>query len=158
MKRPLAALLWIAAMLAMHGAWAQDKSAEVTDMQALKNAVAADKRALVKSTLDLTAAEAKKFWPMYDAYQRSVDAINRRRTAALEGLIALDKPMSQPFARNLANELTATDEAEVKARRTLHNRLLRALPAKKAARYLQLESKIRALHAYDIASTFPLVK
>jgi Spy/CpxP family protein refolding chaperone len=158
MNKPLAALLWIAVTLAMHCAWAQDKSADVIDMQALKNAVAADRKALVKSTLDLTAAEAKKFWPAYDAYQRSVDAINRRRTAVLEGLIALDRPMSQPFARNLANELTATDEAEVKARRTLHNRLLRALPAKKAARYLQLESKIRALHAYEIASTFPLVK
>jgi len=32
------------------------------------------------------------------------------------------------------------------------------MPAAKAARYLQLESKIRALQAYDIASTIPLVK
>jgi Spy/CpxP family protein refolding chaperone len=158
MRKQLVALLWIAATFAMPCAWSQEKNADAIDMQALKNAVATDKRALVKSTLDLTAAEAKKFWPMYDAYQRGVDAINRRRTAALEGLIALDKPMSQPFARNLANELMATDEAEVRARRTLHNRVLKALPAKKAARYLQLESKVRAVQAYDIASTFPLVK
>ena len=32
------------------------------------------------------------------------------------------------------------------------------IPALKAARYLQLESKIRAVQAYDIASTIPLVK
>jgi hypothetical protein len=55
------------------------------------------------------------------------------------------------------------DEAEVKARRTLQNRLMRAvpsriLPPKKAARYLQLESKIRAVQAYDVAATVPLIK
>jgi hypothetical protein len=34
----------------------------------------------------------------------------------------------------------------------------RILSVKKAARYLQLESKIRAVQAYDVASTIPLVK
>jgi len=36
--------------------------------------------------------------------------------------------------------------------------VMRALPPKKAARYLQLESKIRANRAYDIAVAFPLVQ
>jgi hypothetical protein len=35
---------------------------------------------------------------------------------------------------------------------------MRVLPPVKAARYLQLESKIRAVQAYDIASTIPLIK
>jgi Spy/CpxP family protein refolding chaperone len=158
MREQWAALLWIASMFVAQCAWSQDKNADMTDMQELKNSVAKDRKALVAATLDLKAAEAKKFWPLYDAYQRSVDAANRRRTAAFEGLIALNKPMSDLFARNLANELTATDEAEIKARRTLHNRVLKALPPKKAVRYLQLESKIRAVQAYDIAATFPLIK
>ena len=54
----------------------------------------------------------------------------------------------------------AADEVEVKSRRSLHNRLMRGvpsriLPPKKAARYLQLESKIRAVQAYDIAANIP---
>jgi hypothetical protein len=52
----------------------------------------------------------------------------------------------------------AADEAEIKARRSMHNKVLRALPVKKAARYLQLESKIRAFQDYDIAVAIPLVK
>jgi hypothetical protein len=56
----------------------------------------------------------------------------------------------------------AADEAEVKSRRTLQNRLMRGVPTRilppsKAARYLQLESKIRAVQAYDIAATIPLI-
>jgi hypothetical protein len=73
-------------------------------------------------------------------------------------LVSLDRPLSDPYARSLANEFIAADEEEIKARRTLHNRVMRALEPKKAARYLQLESKIRAIQAYDIAATIPLIK
>ena len=163
MKKNFAAVLFFAAMIAVQSVWAEDKIADVTDMQALRAAVRADKKAFVASTLKLTAAEAKRFWPIYDNYQRIVDSANERRVVAVEALIALDKPISDLYARNLANELVATDEVEIKARRTLHNRLMRGvptriLPPKKAARYLQLESKIRAVQAYDVAANIPLVK
>ena len=163
MKKNFAAVLFFAAMIAAQSAWAEDKIADVTDMQALRAAVRADKKAFVASTLKLTPAEAKRFWPVYDNYQRVLDSANQRRVVAVEALIALDKPISDLYARNLANELVATDEVEIKARRTLHNRLMRGvptriLPPKKAARYLQLESKVRAVQAYDIAANIPLVK
>jgi Spy/CpxP family protein refolding chaperone len=158
MKKSVVAVLFALAVVAVPSAQAQGNVADATDMQALRTSVRADKKALVASTLNLTDAEAKKFWPIYDAYQRDLDLINRRRVVAIEGLLARDKPLSDLYAKNLANELIATDEAEIKARRTMHNRVLKALPAKKAARYLQLESKIRAAQAYDIAATFPLVK
>src|ERR1700680_4838557 len=163
MKKYLGAILFAASMAAVHPAAAEDKGADVTDMQALRDAVRGDKKALVASTLKLTDDEAKKFWPVYDAYQRDVDLANRRRNVTLEALIVLDKPPSDLHARSLANELIAADEAEIKSRRTLHNRLLRGVPTRilppnKAARYLQLESKMRAVQAYDIAANIPLIQ
>jgi hypothetical protein len=158
MKKYLATILFAAATLAAQWAWAEGSVADVTDMQALREAVRADKKAFVASTLQLTPAEAKKFWPLYDAYQRSLDMTNRERNVVVVSLIGSDKPISDLYAKNLASELIAADEAEIKARRTLHNRVMRALPAKKASRYLQLESKIRAVQAYDIAATIPLIK
>ena len=166
MKTSVATLLFAFVMVAASSAPAQDRQVfttqdrigDVTDMQALRAAVKADKKALVASALNLTPAEAKKFWPIYDAYQRNLDLTNRERVLAIEPLIALDKPLSDPYARNLAKELVAVDEAEVKARRTMYNRVVKALPPKKAARYVQLESKIRAVQAYDVAVAIPLVK
>ncbi len=163
MNKNVAAILLAAGLTVTQCAWAEDKTADVTDMQALRDAVRSDKKALVASTLNLTPAEAKKFWPVYDAYQRDVDLANRRRSVTLEALIGLDKPASDLYARNLANELIAADEAEIKSRRSLHNRLMRGLPTRilspnKAARYLQLETKIRAVQAYDIAANIPLIR
>ncbi len=153
MIRFVASFVFGCAMFATQPAHAQD----MVDMQALRKAVQSDKKAFVESTLKLNGAEAKRFWPLYAAYQRDLDMANRRRVVAVEALIALDRPLSDLYARNLATELIAADEIEVKSRRTLQNRLMRALPAKKAARYLQLESKVRALQAYDIAATLPLI-
>jgi outer membrane PBP1 activator LpoA protein len=138
--------------------FAADADQDFTDMQALRKASNVDKQTLVESTLKLTPAEAKKFWPIYTAYQRSLDASSRRRNVVLEQLLAGDRPVSDLYAKDLAAETLAADEAEIKARRTLHNRLMRALPAKKAARYMQLEAKLRALVYYDIAATFPLIR
>jgi Spy/CpxP family protein refolding chaperone len=163
MNKHLAAVLFAAAVIAAPAASAEDKTADVTDMQALRAAVRGDKKAFVASALQLTPAEAKKFWPVYDEYQRNLDMTGRRRVVAVERLIAQDKPESNLYARNFVNELISVDEAEIKARRTLYNRLMRPLPSrilsqKKAARYLQLESKIHAVQNYDVAATVPLVK
>jgi Spy/CpxP family protein refolding chaperone len=159
----VATILLAGALLAAQFASAEDKTADVTDMQALRAAVRADKKAFVQSTLQLTPAEAKKFWPLYDEYQRNLDMTNRRRVVAIQRMIVGDQPESELYAKSLVNELIAVDEAELKARRSLQNRLMRGvptriLPPKKAARYLQLESKIRAVQAYDVAATVPLLK
>jgi Spy/CpxP family protein refolding chaperone len=158
MNKYVSAVVCAWSLLAAPMTLAQGNAADAADMQALRHAVRADKKALVASTLNLTEAEAKKFWPIYDGYQRNLDLINRQRVLAVEGVIALDKPISDMYARTLSNQLIAADEAEIKARRTMHNKVMKALPPKKAARYLQLESKIRAFQAYDVALVIPLVK
>jgi len=158
MKRHLASVIVAAAMLAAPLAGAADGTPPANDMQALQKAVTADKRAYVASVLKLTDAEAKKFWPIYDAYQADVDMSNRNRSRTLEGLIARDKPMSDLYAKQLANDLLAADDTEVRARRKMQTKLMKALPPKKAARYLQVEAQIRAMQLYGIAQAFPLVQ
>jgi Spy/CpxP family protein refolding chaperone len=131
---------------------------DATDMQTLRSAVQADKRAYVAQMLKLSPAEAKKFWPIYDQYQRARAAADERRAKAIVDVVGRDQPMTNAYAKTLATELMAADEAEIKARRTLQNRLMRAVSPRTAARYLQLEAKIRAIEAYDIASSLPLVR
>ena len=157
-KNLLAAMLLTCILTLPTTAMAQNPAADVTDMQALRTAVKADKRAFVAATLALTDAEAKKFWPIYDTYQRGLEAANRIRAVAIDGLLSRDKPMTDLYAKQLAGELIEADEAEVKARRTLYKSVMRALPPKKATRYLQLENKVRAVQSYDMAAAFPLIK
>lgn len=164
MRTMLAAALLALAVSGTSAALAQtpprsgDRTADVTDMQQLRSEIQRDKRAFIASKMSLTDAEARKFWPIYDSYQRALNVVDRRRSRAVIDVVGLDRPMSDAFAKSLANELIAADDGEIRARKTLQNRLMRALPPRKAARYLQLESKIRAVEAYGIAESLPLVR
>jgi hypothetical protein len=158
MSKYIAPLLFAATMFVTPCGWAEGSVADVTDMQALRAAVKTDKRAFVASVLNLTDAEGKKFWPLYTTYQRALDAASRQRNDVIVDLVGLSKPLSDRYAKNLVKELIAADDAEIRARRSLQSALMRAIPATKAARYMQLESKIRAVQAYDIAIGIPLIK
>ena len=158
MQKILKAAILALAVLGMPTASADNQNSGATDMQALRQAVRTDKRALVASTLTLTDKEAKKFWPTYDAYQRSLDMLGRARAVSAEGLLDREHDISNLAAKDLVTRNMQADEAEMRARRKMLNAVMRALPAAKAARYVQLEAKIRAVQAYDIAQAFPLVK
>ncbi len=82
----------------------------------------------------------------------------REKNVTIIEVVGQDKPVSDLYAKQIAKDIISADEAETKARRTLYNRVMKAVPPKKAVRYLQLEGKIRAVQAYEIAETIPLIK
>ncbi len=157
MKKIIAGVVFAAVAAAAPMAAAQDAAA-VADLQAMHQAARKDKRALVADKLQLTPAEAKKFWPIYDQLQASMQAINRDRNLALETLASRDKPVTDAYAKQVVGDLMSVEEQEVKAMRKAVSATMKALPPRKAARYLQLENKLRAAQDYEIAVVFPLVQ
>jgi cell division septal protein FtsQ len=69
-----ATLLFAGPVLAEEGA----SSTADTNNEILMQKIKADKKLLVASNMDLTDAEAKQFWPLYDAYQKELNKINQR--------------------------------------------------------------------------------
>src|SRR5688500_8347699 len=61
----------------------QDKPAD--NLQILRAKIKADKKLLVATNMELTESEAKAFWPIYDAYQKDLQKINRRLATLLNG-------------------------------------------------------------------------
>ena len=55
--------------------------------------------------LTLTPAEAKNFWPAYDAYQRTLDMTNREKNVTIMGVIGQDKPVSDLYAKQIAKDI-----------------------------------------------------
>jgi hypothetical protein len=152
-----AVILCIAALVAVP-AFAQDKPSD-TNMQILLDKVKADKKLVVAANMDLNDVEGKAFWPIYDAYQKDLQAINDRlATTILAYADAYNKKaLTDALAKQLTNEALAIDQDELTLRKTYAARLERVLPAKKVARYIQIENKIRAALRYEIAAGIPLV-
>ncbi len=144
--------------LAATSAFAQDKPAD-SNMQILLDKVKADKKLVVAANMDLSAAEGQAFWPIYDSYQKDLQAINERLGKMI--LAYADaynkKTLTDDLAKQLSDEALTIDQDEVNMRKTYSARLNRVLGAKKVARYLQIENKIRAAIRYELASGIPLV-
>lgn len=133
--------------------------ARAQDLDALRAAAKTDagKRAYVNQALALTPAEAKRFWPVYDAYQRKLDANNRKLARAIEDAVAAG-PMTDARAKKLAAEWLAVDDADLRARRSANTAAMKALPPVKAMRYQQIENKLQAAYRADLAANLPLVQ
>jgi cob(I)alamin adenosyltransferase len=136
----------------------QDKPAN--NMQILREKIKADKKLLVATNMELTEAEAKNFWPIYEDYQKDLQKINERLIQALHSYAAdyKNKSMTDEKAKKLTDEYLSIEQAEVKLKSSSVPKLSKALPATKVARYLQIENKIRAVIKYDLAATVPLVQ
>lgn len=152
------ALLILAATLALP-AFADDH-ATPSNMDILREKVIADKKFVVASNMDLTEAEAKGFWPVYDAYQQDLHKINERMAKVINdyALVYNKGAMLDDTAKKLLDETIAVELAEVKLKQSYVPKLSKVLPGVKVARYLQIENKIRAIVRYELASAIPLVE
>ena len=155
MKIIQAVLLSISVLLALPAS-AQTAS----DMKILADKVKADKKLLVAANMQLTEAEAKGFWPVYEAYQKDLAGINKQLVDTIKRYAdAYNKgPVSDEAAKKLMNEMLAIEDAEVKLKRSYAPRLEKTVPSMKVARYLQIENKIRAIGKYELAANIPLAK
>ena len=139
---------------------AQDKSSTDTNMQILRDKIKADKKLVVAANMKLTDAQAKKFWPIYEAYQKELAALNKRLAKVILDYADADakSAVTDALASKLIKESVAIEQSEAAGRKRLADKLGKVLPGKVAARYLQIESKIRAAVRYELASGIPLVE
>ena len=157
MRRLVTALAIVAGLA--FPAMAQTTGA-TTNMEILRQKIKGDKKLIVAENLKLTDAEGATFWPVYDAYQKDLQQINQRLSAVIMAYAdAYNKgPVTNDVAKKLLDEALAVDDAEAKMKGSYAPKILAVLPATKAARYIQIENKIRAAIRYELAAGIPLVE
>lgn len=153
----LSAAMVAATMLVGQAAIAQDKPAD--NMAIVMEKVRADKKLLVAANMDLSEQEASAFWPVYEAYQKDLAALNERTRKAIESYATAYNAGAVPddTAKKLLDEALAIEAAEVDLRKSYVPKFSKVLPAAKVARYYQIEQKIRAAIKYELANGIPLV-
>ena len=139
-------------------AWTQDKPAN--NLEIVHEKLKAEKKLIVSKYMELTESEVKSFWPVYEDYQKDLLKFYERLGALLKSYAAdyRGKSLTDEKAKKLLDEWIALEQDEVKQRSAFIPKLTKALPAKKAARYLQIENEYRMLLRYDLAATVPLAQ
>jgi len=149
-------LLTVLMIIVVVPALAQDKPAD--NMQILIEKIRADKKLLVAENMQLTDAEAKAFWPVYQQYQDELYLLRVRTVKMIKDYADAYEKMTDDTAKKLVDEYMAIDSLGLKLRQAYLPKFRRVLPESKVARYYQIENKIQAALMYGLAENIPLVK
>lgn len=129
-----------------------------SNMEILKQKLKADKKLIVANNMDLSEAEAKQFWPIYDAYQKDLEQVNQKLGQTIKDYADAFNKGSIPdnTAKKLLGDALSVEEQETKLKRSYSEKLEKVLPYTKVARYIQIETKIRSLIKMELAQQIPL--
>jgi hypothetical protein len=117
-----------------------------------------ERRRLIAEDLPLTEIEAARFWPVYERYQADLARLLQRRRRYIEEYGSYYEDMTDEMAKKLIIESLDLEEDLLRLWRHYLPVFEKVLPAKKLARYYQIEGKIRAAVNAEIAERLPLMK
>jgi hypothetical protein len=104
----------------------------------------------------MTDAEADAFWPLFDAWEKDRRPLDARANQLVADFLAAGAGLSDARAKAMVDEGLKIEEARVKLRRSYMDRMAKAIPPRKLARFYQIENKLDAVVRADIAKQIPL--
>ena len=121
--------------------------------------VKADKKFIVSQNMVLTDAEATAFWPVYEEYQAGLVKLNSRTVAVIKTYADIynSNTMTDASAAKLLSDQLAIEADELALKKSIIPKLNKVLPGIKVTRYIQIESKLRAIIKAQLADKIPLV-
>jgi DNA-directed RNA polymerase subunit F len=149
-------VIWAAILVVAAPALAQGKPAD--NMQIVLEKVRADKKLLVAENMDLTEAEAKAFWPVYEQYQDELFLLRVRTAKLIKDYADSYEKMTNDKAKKLMDELMTIETLGLKLRQAYLPKFRKVLPEVKVVRYYQMENKIQAGLIYELAGKIPLMR
>ncbi|MGZ6231510.1 MAG: hypothetical protein ACXWMO_12170, partial [Syntrophales bacterium] len=133
---------------------AQDKPAD--NMQIVVEKIKADKKLLVAENMQLSEAEAKAFWPVYNQYQAELFLLRTRTVQLIKDYAAAYQTMTDSTAKKLLDEFMAIETLRMQLGKAYLPKFRKVLSDVKVLRYYQIENKINAALYYELAASIPL--
>jgi len=155
-KVTLVLVALVMVMVSVFTVAAQEKPSD--NMQIVREKVRADKKLLVAENMQLTEAEAKAFWPVYDQYQDELFLLRARSAKLIKDFADAYEKMNNDTAKKLLDEYMTIESLGLKLRQTYLPKFRKVLPDVKVVRYYQIENKIQAALVYEAAANIPLMK
>jgi hypothetical protein len=151
---PIAALFAIVALPQV----ALSQESLKADEQILLQQVMSDRRSVYASSMGMTEDESRAFWPIYDEYEGKVKTINDRFLDLVNRYVASYDTLTDTDAAAMLKEKMSIEEERMRLKQNYTKKVAKVLPAKKALRYAQLETRIDNMLRRDVYSLIPLAR
>ena len=155
MRRLLVAVLVCGMMAASIGQAIAQTDQDLIEVA--RSVVKANREAVVISTMQLTEAEGKNFWPLYHEYRFEMDKTSDK-LVNLVLAYAKDYPdVPEDRAKQWLKEYLELQQEQVDMRTAYLKKFSKVLSAAKALRFAQVETRLDLMAHLQLAAQVPLV-
>jgi ABC-type Fe3+-hydroxamate transport system substrate-binding protein len=151
MKRILLAAILMAFTL---GAFAQVSS---EDLAIIQSVYSKDKSDIIKSKLNLSDAQGKAFWPLYDQYEAKRVRLSNQRVAIINDYLKKYDQLNGQSSTALMNRVFANDKAFTNLQQSYFPQFAAAVGGKNAAKFYQLENYLQLIVRLHVQDEIPFI-
>src|SRR5262249_41629217 len=114
-------------------------------IEVVRAVVSADRKTVVVAAMELTDEEAKDFWALYRGYRSAMDKITDQRMKLMLDYAKLYPSVPEDQAKEWLNTYTTLERKQVEKRNAYLKKFSKVLPAAKALRFAQVETRLDLL-------------
>ena len=128
------------------------------DIDLMRKDVRSQKKQIIAANLQLTDAEAVKFWPLYDQYTAELVKINDAKYAAIKDYANNYDALTDDKALSLTRQILGVDQSVAQLREKYVPIMGKVISGKKTALFFQLDRRLVALIDLQLAAAIPMVQ
>ncbi len=128
------------------------------DINLMRKDLRSQKKQIIAANLQLTDAEAVKFWPLYDQYTAELVKINDAKYAAIKDYATNYDTLTDDKALSLTRQILGVDQSVAQLREKYVPIIGNVISGKKTALFFQLDRRLVALIDLQLAAAIPMVQ
>ena len=128
------------------------------ELDLMRKDLRSKRKQVIAANIQMTDAEAEKFWPIYDQYAADQRKAYDIHYELLREYAANERTMSDALAMSLTKRWSEADTAKAQLRVKYFPMFEKALGGKRAARICQLDRMLTLMIDLQIGSEVPLIQ
>jgi Spy/CpxP family protein refolding chaperone len=152
-----ASLILLTAVISAQTADVTAKPLSDSDIQLLRSDVQAGKNDIITATMQFTDAESTAFWPVYRDYARDQQVIGDDRVKLIKDYAASYDTMDDAKAKDMVERMINIEDRTLNLREDYWPKFMKALGAKRAAKFYQVDNRLSLIINVQLTSGIPLI-
>jgi hypothetical protein len=128
------------------------------DVDLMRKDIRSQKKQIIAANLQLSDAEATKFWPIYDQYTAELVKVNDAKYGAIKEYAANYDTLTDEHALALTRNLLTVDQQVAQLRLKYVPIVSGVLSGKKTALFFQIDRRLVMLIDLQLAAAVPLIQ
>ena len=125
-------------------------------LQAVRSDLQGERADIIAKNVTLTSAQAAKFWPLFESYQKEQNVIMDDQLRGIQRYIESFDSLDDARAVDLINAHFDRDARMSALRQKWFGEFQKALNAKLAVRVMQIDRRLSLAHQLQFAAKIPL--